>query len=167
MAKSQLDLENISKSDLTTILEVNKNSIELNVEVQRQNEKILTELNGIAFHHAKEDDKLNRVMEKDASIEAELESLSEIIVKSSGDVERIREIQDNIFDQYDKMSSMIDAQEKASSKLVEKIDAIGNKLDASNRTLTEIKEANFRLQVLLGSGILGIIFQIIEILTKK
>lgn len=92
--------DSLSRSDLDTIIEVNKRAIEVQVEVAAQNEKVIEEL--------EESKKINEAIKRDT--ESALKELSSL-------KQDIKDYKKDVLDKVEEVESKVDELDKSQFKL--------------------------------------------------
>lgn len=144
--ESQADSETITTADLKYILDVNKKAVEIYIEVDKQNEKILETFE--YFKEVAEDikDKLGALKVSEANMEKML----------SNDSDVHDDIQSELGEFKDTFSSF----EVHNDKMYEVVTKVEKKIE-------EIEKNLFRLVLLLGSTGVGLIISIVSTYLKK
>lgn len=138
--------ETITTADLKYILDVNKKAVEIYIEVDKQNEKILETFE--YFKEVSEDvkDKLAVLKTNEANIERLLNNNSDAHKDIQSELSNFKETFSDFQVHNDKMYEMV-------SKVEKKIE--------------EIEKNLFRLVLLLGSTGIGLIISIVSTYLKK
>lgn len=140
LIKSSEGEEGLTAKDLEYIIEVNKKSIEINIEVEKQNEQVISKLEDI-------NEKLNDIIINQNDIKNEQKDLKRIV-------------DEEIKKKVDTNQSIEDTKElsEESNKILK--DTIEDKVE-------EIEKNLFRLVIILGSAGVGTIITIIQSLLHK
>lgn len=97
LIKNGEDHSGITATELKYVIEVNKKAIELYVEVEKQNEEILCELQDLKEHKRDNNEQLERLIEKMDKISTELTALDNKFNAISKTIEKIDGIDKNLF----------------------------------------------------------------------
>lgn len=132
--------EFITSSDLDYILEVNKKAIEINIEVEKQNEQVLSTLENLSTSSESFDEKLANLIQDARDHKRILEETKKITEDSKKLIEETKKVSDDTL------------------KIIkEKIE----------KQVEEIEKSLFRLIIILGSAGIGAIVTIIQSLLHK
>jgi predicted nuclease with TOPRIM domain len=144
--ESQAGSETITTADLKYILDVNKKAVEIYIEVDKQNEKILETFE--YFKEVSEDikDKLAVLKTNEANIEKMLGNNSDVHDDIQSELGEFKETFSSFEVHHDKMYEVV-------TKVEKKIE--------------EIEKNLFRLVLLLGSTGVGLIISIVSTYLKK
>lgn len=125
----------ITSQDLQNILEVNKKGIEINIEVEKQNEQVISLLENFENSFGATEEKLNSIIEIQKDIKRLTEENKKILEDSKSDIEDIKKSSEEV----NKLISL---------KVEKKIEDIDKNL--------------LKLIIILGSAGVGTIFTIVQ-----
>lgn len=167
----------IDKRDLELILEINKKSIELETEVANQNEEVIGLINNsITTNAANQKDligKLQVIENENKNILEKITDINDEIKEKTRDiVDSVKEIEENVnttsqASSKDIGSKIIKELSDVKSSLETKISELQTKFTEAQKESKETNKDIFQLKILLASGVLTLIIQLIQAFTKK
>lgn len=137
----------LTTSDLKYILDVNKKAIEIYIEVDKQNEKILDN-----FEHFKSVAKM--MTDELALIKRSEFNIEDLLVSDNNDAHN------EIMESLTNVKSSMDAVKVFNDKMKEMVENIEGKIE-------DIEKSLFRLVLILGSTGIGLVITIVSAYFKK
>lgn len=140
--------EQISKSDLQLILDVNKKSIQMETERMNQNEEIISSLNDIQKVMDGVTEQSDQSIHFLKEIKNGMEAHSKLSTSGVTTLEKVKSSLEDHSKLADRLKTQLEDQTKTMEKLKEKTESISNDL--------------FRIQILFITGFISIVLQVIQ-----